>query len=768
MIAVVCPGCHRRLQLADTAGGHEGKCAHCGRHVRLGASATDPAQDTNDTASNLAPETGSHPPSPPRTSAPGYEFLAPPEKSDEIGRLGNYRILELLGQGAMGMVFRAEDLGLARIVALKVMLPSVASVPENRERFRREAQATALVNHRNVIPIYNIGEARGVPFLAMPLLKGEMLEARLNRERKLSVGDAVRLGREIAAGLAAAHERNLIHRDIKPANLWLEPQPRGSAPDRVKILDFGLARIGDAGLTSPGAVLGTPAYMSPEQAKGLPVDYRCDLFSLGCVFYRMLTGDRAFQGNEVFAVLMALTTIHPPAPHEVNPAIPVALSNLVMHLLAKDPADRPQSAAEVVEALDRMGLSRASSSGAMPAFHSDPVMPVASRTKTVETVPAPKPDPGTGSRSILLGILAAVLLAATFAAYWALNLFVFKAQGTVLLDVRPVDSEVFVDSKPIALDATGMSTLNLSPGKHELKVHRKDYHGKTKLLDITAGNNSPVSVELKKLGEEGAVPDAPPVKDPGPKEPAPKEAPRKEVAPAEDAPKPPAPKEPPPPQKAPNKAAKEDKPPVAATESKSPAANDPTANVPTKGLTAKSGHPTKGKSKTDREDKSGDSSAVKETPQPLSVDRKAIAEWVLDCGGRLTIKIAQAQQSQGVTSKALIPSNQFDLEGIDLGGRQVRHQDVNDESIKRLVGLGNELGSLDLTGARVTDAALPTLQNFRALKFLYLKGTAITDAAVPRLKGMKGLKQLDLQDTQVTSPKIKELRAALPDCNVME
>jgi tRNA A-37 threonylcarbamoyl transferase component Bud32 len=183
-------------------------------------------------------------------------LLGPPEASDEIGRLGGYRILSTLGVGGMGVVFLAEDLALKRRVALKVMRPSLAARRDNRQRFMREAQAMAALEHEHVVHINQVGEDRGVPFLAMQYLSGETLDDRLNREGKLVIADTLRVAREVAEGLAAAHQRGLIHRDIKPSNIWLEGT-RG----RVKILDFGLARAAqeDIQLTRSDNILGTPA-----------------------------------------------------------------------------------------------------------------------------------------------------------------------------------------------------------------------------------------------------------------------------------------------------------------------------------------------------------------------------------------------------------------------------------------------------------------------------------------------------------------------------
>jgi hypothetical protein len=286
-----------------------------------------------------------------------YTCLAPAQEPDEMGRLGPYRILKVIGSGGMGVVFLAEDLSLRRRVALKILKPVLAASSSARQRFLREAQAAAAIEHDHIVTIFHVGEDRGVPFLAMPLLQGESLEDRLRREARLPLSEVLRIGRETAEGLAAAHACGLIHRDIKPANLWLETragEPGALSPrTRVKILDFGLARAGEAAaaLTQPGAIMGTPAYMAPEQARGEAVDHRADLFSLGCVLYRMGTGEMPFPGRTALAVLAALLTRRPRAPAELNPALSPALSNLVMQLLAPDREERPTSARRVCEAL---------------------------------------------------------------------------------------------------------------------------------------------------------------------------------------------------------------------------------------------------------------------------------------------------------------------------------------------------------------------------------------------------------------------------------
>jgi len=308
-------------------------------------------------------------------------MLSPGQGIDELGRLGPYRVLQILGKGGMGMVFRAEDALLKRPVALKVMLPAIAANSSARQRFIREAQLAAAVRHQHVVTIHQVGEDNGVPFLAMEFLEGEPLDVCLRKLGRLPVAEAVRIAWQTAEGLAAAHALGLIHRDIKPANIWLErkeskrrteAKPAGSsglrlrpAVSQVKILDFGLARAArdSENLTLSGTVLGTPAYMAPEQAKSGEVDGRADLFSLGCVLYHMLTGNKPFFGEDLYAVLLSVAMHEPAPPHEIDPFVPRPLSDLVMRLLAKSPDERPSSANEVAELLELINEDRTAELG---------------------------------------------------------------------------------------------------------------------------------------------------------------------------------------------------------------------------------------------------------------------------------------------------------------------------------------------------------------------------------------------------------------------
>lgn len=268
-----------------------------------------------------------------------------PEPGADFGR---YQILAELGSGGMGIVCKARDTQLHREVALKIIRPDIAANPSASQRFLREARSLAAVRHDHVIEIYDHGEIDGVPFVVMPLLAGETLHTRHERQAPLAPAEVIRIGLELTDGLAAVHAKGLIHRDLKPSNVWLEA-PSG----RVKLLDFGLARDPGAKdiVTCPGAVVGTPAYLSPEQANGLELDDRSDLFSLGSVLYRAATGTSAFAAPTLTAMLAAVGENDPPPARSVNPAVPAALSDLIERLHRKRPADRPVSAAEVVHQL---------------------------------------------------------------------------------------------------------------------------------------------------------------------------------------------------------------------------------------------------------------------------------------------------------------------------------------------------------------------------------------------------------------------------------
>ena len=276
-------------------------------------------------------------------------LFTPSEAPGSLGQFGGFEILEIIGSGAMGVVLKARDARLNRIVALKLLAPTLATTQHARQRFVREARAVAAIHHDNVVAIHSTDEAQGIPYLVMEFVPGESLAARLRRKEPLPVVDMIRMGREVAEGLAAAHAQGIVHRDIKPGNILIE-----SRTGRVKLTDFGLARaVDDSGLTRSGFIAGTPTYLSPEQAAGATVDHRADLFSLGCVLYAMSTGQSPFQADSTLAVLRKVADFDPAPVAEINPQIPHWLSRNIATLLAKKPEDRFASAQEFIAALER-------------------------------------------------------------------------------------------------------------------------------------------------------------------------------------------------------------------------------------------------------------------------------------------------------------------------------------------------------------------------------------------------------------------------------
>jgi eukaryotic-like serine/threonine-protein kinase len=394
---------------------------------------------------------------------------------------GPYRVIEKIGAGGMGEVYRALDPRLEREVALKIISdsflvsdpassPSPVGTPRSRaelshERFLREARAVATLNHPNICAIYDVGEQEGQPYLVMELLHGETLQQYLSHYRLLP-SEVISLGLQAASALGAAHARGIIHRDIKPANLFVVESGRDRK--QLKILDFGVAkkqgaeasldsRFFDAqnntatttggGLTTPGSTFGTAAYMSPEQAKGEPLDHRTDLFSLGSVLYELAAGRPPFGDRSTAGVFAALLMKDPPPVSSLNPAMPTGLDSIIAKLLAKDRDQRYYSAEELIADLEAISVSASSPSatGRVPVYTAAPA-----------PVSPPPPAAGRPLRSRML-VIGALLLAALTA---GISLFHFHSSVKPVAPAAAKDSIVVADFINKTGDPVFDSTLN--------------------------------------------------------------------------------------------------------------------------------------------------------------------------------------------------------------------------------------------------------------------------------------------------------------------
>ena len=435
----------------------------------------------------------------PRLSAPEAEILADraaevlrcvtPANDEQrtLGSIGDYELIRLLGAGSTGVVFQAVDQKLDRTVALKVLRPSLG--PIARDRFIAEARLAASIEHPNVVTIYQIGQDDRLAFIAMQLLPGQTLEAKLNAAATISETEVKRVAAQVAAGLQAAHDRQLVHRDIKPANIWISDEA-----DEVKILDFGLARIvdDDPGLTATGMLAGTPNFMSPEQTKGHELDGRSDLFSLGCMMYRMATGKLAFGATSILGTLQAIQNEQPTPPKLVNAEISDDLSDLTMSLLEKQPANRPDSAEQVVTMLE---VER--NQWPMQVGQYD----VANTSTPREQVDASNVKAGGGRRTLAgassLYWIAAGLIGVAALAFSPQIIRIATDQGELVIesDDKDVEVQILQDGDVVrVLDTKTQNSFNIESGEYQIKAT-----GEGNSFDV-----SPASLTMKR-GEQQIV-----------------------------------------------------------------------------------------------------------------------------------------------------------------------------------------------------------------------------------------------------------------------
>lgn len=423
------------------------------------------------------------------------DFLSPTDKPGSLGRLGHYEIQEIIGKGGMGVVLKAFDEDLHRVVAIKAMAPQLATTATAQQRFVREARAAAAVTHDHIVTIHAVEQADGLPYIVMQCVAGVSLQERLDRAGALPLVEILRIGMQTATGLAAAHAQGLVHRDIKPANILLE-----NGIERVKITDFGLARAGhEASVTQAGVVAGTPHYMSPEQAEGKPLDQRTDLFSLGSVLYAMCTGHAPFRAHGTMAVLKRVCEEMPTPIRETNPAIPDWLVAIIDKLHAKDPAERYQSAAQVADVLGR-NLAR---------VQHPPLAPMSSLARRG----------GREQRSHArsrgrFAVAAAVLLLALgslsvteatgVTKLRATMIRIFTADGTLRVEIDDPGVKVTVENDGgLVITAAGLEEIRLRPGNY--RVHA-DRNGKPVPLERELVSIARWGRETVKVSLEGAPP----------------------------------------------------------------------------------------------------------------------------------------------------------------------------------------------------------------------------------------------------------------------
>lgn len=426
-------------------------------------------------------------------ASPDGSVLALLRRSDRaasLGRLGRYEAEAIIGRGSCGVVLLAEDEKLTRHVAIKTMTPELASVETARLRFLREASAAARIQHENVARVFDVQEWP-LPYFVMEYVGGETLQAYVDRVGPLDAEEVLRIGMQIAAGLAAAHEQGLVHRDVKPCNILLA-RDTGC----VKLVDFGIARIADdASLTYPGMIAGTPRYMSPEQVQSRPIDARSDLFSLGSVLYFMRTGVPPFDASTSIAAMRSVVEDVPPALRIVAPGTPERLSAIVARSLEKDPSARFQTAERVREALADC-LARL-------------------ERGEIDATPAPAVRPATMLAGIaIVAFLAIFGLTESFGVtgLFATVLRIASPHGTLIVETDDPKIGVRIDGEEMILTGAGVDEIRLKPGAHEF-VAAKDGKVLTRqLLSVEKDGEQAlrVSAEARRNAEAAVVPQAVP------------------------------------------------------------------------------------------------------------------------------------------------------------------------------------------------------------------------------------------------------------------
>ncbi|MGD1064884.1 MAG: serine/threonine-protein kinase [Terracidiphilus sp.] len=341
--------------------------------------------------------------------------------------IGRYEIIAELGRGAMGSVFKANDPAVGRIVALKTIHSvalSGAQAAEYRARFYREARASGVLAHPAIVPVFDVGEHEGAPFLVMEFVDGRTLDSAMKKGERFTLDRVCDIGQQLADALGYAHRQGVIHRDIKPANILMTSREVYGS-ERPRITDFGIAKLAASEITTTGQMLGTPAYMPPEQFTGAPIDGRADLFSLGVILYSLAAGEQPFLGETMTAVSYKVVHVDPIPPSKLNPAIPPALEGVILKCLAKNPAARYQTGEELADDLATLRVNPNATLATLAPATLDPNATLAAAPSSISHPPAhtyaTTQEPGAApakkpSKPIKMETMVAVALLAVVAA----------------------------------------------------------------------------------------------------------------------------------------------------------------------------------------------------------------------------------------------------------------------------------------------------------------------------------------------------------------
>ncbi|MGB9699836.1 MAG: serine/threonine-protein kinase [Thermodesulfobacteriota bacterium] len=406
-------------------------------------------------------------------------------------KYGRYEIIKELGRGAMGLVYQAHDPEIDRLLALKVLREDRLTSAAFVQRFLKEARAIGRLSHPRIVTVYDVGQDHGTIYIAMELLQGEPLNALLEK-RKFSPEEITNLGIQVAETLDYAHQKGIVHRDIKPSNILVQPD------GQIKITDFGIAHIEDPEAsvqTQAGEILGTPAYMSPEQVMGQQADGRSDLFSLGIILYELSTGKRPFGGSNLASIFKSITQDQPPSPAELNPAIPKSLSQVIMRCLEKNPASRYPTGKDLADALRE-------------------TQEVQKRPELAEEFKRP--------RSFLwYGIIAIILLGGGLS-YYLFKPAVVKEPvpvkeveketaakkeaavekiktGFLRLDSNPMEAQIFIDG---VFKGKTPARLEIQAGTHEVRLVLPNHYDWEAQVKLKEEEETPLMVNLIPLTEK--------------------------------------------------------------------------------------------------------------------------------------------------------------------------------------------------------------------------------------------------------------------------